>query len=150
MRRLLIAAALSAVLAAPAAAQPPRPSERIREYAPAVDRMTDAFLNLELGPLLDAVEPGRRHRDRTLRDLARRDDPYFEQRMRRSIYGTSAAIGQAADAMQAAAPALLQAYARFEADIARAIEAPPPPPGDVDDDWDVDVDEDGPDEPYDN
>jgi hypothetical protein len=169
MRPLLIAAAAT-LLAAPAAAQPPRgappprPSDEIRSYAPAVDRATDAFLDIDLGPLLDAVDPYGRHGPRTLRDMARRDDPDFDRRLRASIYGNAAAMGRVADAIAAAQPALRQAADQIERGMAGAIDAaegppppdgddyaaPPPPPGDVDDDWDPDVDEAPPPEPEPN
>lgn len=152
MRPLLIAAAAT-LIAAPAAAQPPRgapppprPSDEIRSYAPAVDRATDAFLDIDLGPLLDAVDPYRRRGPRTLRDMARRDDPDFDRRLRASIYGNAAAMGRVADAIAAAQPALRQAADQIERGMARAIDAAegPPPPGDVDDDWDPDVDDEAP------
>jgi hypothetical protein len=149
MRKLLIAAAVATVIAVPASAQAPRPSERIEAYGPAIDRMTDAMLNLDLGPVLDAADPYRPHRDRTLRDMASRGDPRFQRRLRASIYGTTAGIGRMADAFAAAQPAMRDAIAQMELSIARVYDAlpPPPPPGDVDDDWDRDVDDD-PDEPY--
>ena len=163
MRPLLLVAA-STMLAAPAAAQPPRgappprPSDEIRSYAPAVDRATDALLNLDLGPLLDAVDPYRRHGPHTLRDMARRDDPDFDRRLRASIYGNAAAMGRVADAVAAAEPALRQAADQIQRGMAAAIDSaeappppggeyappPPPPPGDVDDDWDPDSDDDAP------
>jgi hypothetical protein len=149
--RLLLIAAASALLAAPAAAQPPRPSDEIQAYAPALDRTTEALLNVDLGPLLDAIDPYRPHYDRTLRDIARRGDPGFDRRMRASIYGNTARIGRAADAMAAAAPALRHAVDQVQRDMDAAINAPPPgpPPGDVDDDWDRD-DEGPPPEPDDD
>jgi hypothetical protein len=164
MRMILLAvAATTAAAAAPAAAQRPRPSDEIRAYAPAVDRATDALLDIELGPLLDAVDPYRRHGPRTLRDMARRDDPDFDRRLRASIYGNAARMGRVADAVAAAQPALRRAADQFERDVGAAIdaaEAPPPddayaappprPPGDVDDDWDLDADEEGPPEPEPN
>ena len=130
MRPLLIAAAATAMIAAPAAAQPPRPSERIEDYAPAMDRAADALLNLDIGPILDAANPYGRHHRRTLRDMARRDDPDFERRMHATIYGTAATMGRAADAFAAAEPAMRHAIAQFERDMAAAMAAPPPlPPG---------------------
>jgi len=147
MRKLLIAAAAT-LIAAPASAQPPRPSEQIEAYAPAIDRMADAFLNLDLGPMLDAADPYRPHRDRTLRDMASRGDPRFQRRLRASIYGNTARIGRMADAIAAAAPAMRNAIAQMEMSMAGVYDAlPPPPRGDVDDDWDPDFDDDR-DEPY--
>jgi len=164
MRPLLVAAAVT-LIAAPAAAQPrrdappPRPSDQIRSYAPAVDRATDALLDIDLGPLLDAVDPYRRHGPRTLRDMARRDDPDFDHRLRASIYGNAAAMGRVADAVAAAQPALRHAADQIEQGMAAAIDEaegppppddgdyappPPPPPGDVDDDWDQDADDEAP------
>ncbi|MDX6284408.1 MAG: hypothetical protein QOH03_5479 [Kribbellaceae bacterium] len=150
--RLLLIAAVSALLTAPAAAQPPRPSEQIEAYAPALDRTTDALLDVDLGPLLDALDPYRPHRERTLRDIARRDNPDFDRRLRASIYGNAERMGRAADAMAAAEPALRQAVDRVQRDLDAAINAPPPgpPPGDVNDDWDRDADEGAPPEPDDD
>jgi len=131
MRRMLItiaATAATAFIATPAAAQRARPSEMIQDYAPAVDRTADALLNLDLGPVLDAADPYRRHHRRTLRDMARRDDPDFDRRMHATIYGTAARMGRAADAFAAAEPALRRAVTQFQHDIAAAMAAPPPPP----------------------
>jgi hypothetical protein len=150
MRRMLIGLAATMFIAVPASAQPPRPSERIQDYAPAVDRTADALLNLDLGPVLDAADPYRAHRRRTLRDMARRNDPDFERRMHATIYGTAAAMGRAADAFAAAEPALRRSILQFQRDMAEAMAAPPPPrryrdapppapppppPGDDDDPW---------------
>jgi hypothetical protein len=129
MRRMLIAIAATAFIAAPAAAQPPRPSEEIQDYAPAIDRSADALLNLDLGPILDAADPYRAHHRRTLRDMARRNDPDFERRMHATIYGTAATMGRAADAFAAAQPAMRRALTQFERDMAAAMAAPPPPRG---------------------
>lgn len=137
MRPMLLALAATAFIATPALAQPPRPSEQIEDYAPAVDRAADAMLNVDVGPIMDAVDPYRRHHHRrTLRDMARRNDPDFERRMHATIYGTASRMGRAADAFAAAEPALRRAFAQFENDIAAAMAAPPPPrarvrPGDT-------------------
>jgi hypothetical protein len=127
--RLLLIAAASAFVAIPASAQPPRPSEQIEDYAPAIDRSADALLNLDVGPILDAVDPYRGHHRRTLRDMAKRNDPDFERRMHATIYGTAATMGRAADAFAAAEPAMRRAFDRFERDMAEAIAPPPPPRG---------------------
>ena len=131
MRPILIAfaATAAAFIAVPAAAQPARPSEKIQDYAPAIDRTADALLNLDLGPILDAADPYRRHHRRTLRDMARRDDPDFERRMHATIYGTAATMGRAADAFAAAQPALRHAFTQFQRDMEAAMAAPPPPRG---------------------
>jgi hypothetical protein len=174
MRPMMIALAAAAFAAAPAAAQD-READTIRgaagaiqEAAPAIDRAADAMLNLDIGPLLDAAKPYgppiRRHR--TLREMAHRSDPYFEQHMRESIYGTSARASRVLGALAASEPALRQSLRQMEANMRAALDgaapyptrpyrtepraAPPPPsstpPGDVDDDWDRDLDEGGPDD----
>jgi len=132
MRRMLIAIAATvgtAFIASPAAAQPPRLSDKIQDYAPAIDRSADALLNLDVGPILDAADPYRRHHRRTLRDMARRNDPDFERRMHATIYGSAATMARAADAFAAAEPALRRAMTQFQRDMAAAMAAPPPPRG---------------------
>ena len=135
MRRMLVAAAAAAFFAAPAIAQPApqappaRPGDLIEDYAPAIDRAANALMNLDVGPIVDAVHPYARPHHRTLRQLARRNDPDFERRMHASIYGTAATMGRAADAFAAAEPALRRAFSQFERDMAAAIATPPPPRG---------------------
>ena len=129
MRRILIFLAATAFIAMPASAQRQRPSEKIQEYAPAIDRTADALLNLDLGPILDAADPYRRHHHRTVRDMARRDDPDFERRMHATIYGSAATMGRYADAFAAAQPAMRRALTQFEHDMAAAMAGAPPPPG---------------------
>src|SRR3954469_17437572 len=129
MRRMLSFLAATAFIAMPAAPQPRGPAEQIEDYAPAVDRAADALLNLDLGPIMDAADPYRAHHRRTLRDMARRNDPDFERRMHATIYGTAASMGRAADAFAAAEPALRRAMTQFQRDMAAAMAAPPPPGG---------------------
>lgn len=170
MRSLIIAACLAGT-AAPGAAQGPSappPSDYTRNLprgddieaiAPAIDRSVDTMLELDVGPLIDAADPfarlpGYGRRGRTLRELGRRKDPYFEQRLRASIYGGTAQAGRMMDAIAAAAPAMQRSLEAFERGIAEALRTVPPrglPPGDIDDDWDRDLDDEGPDEaPYDD
>ena len=166
MHRLLIALAASAALAAPASAHDPLhdpaadarlveslpSSADVEAIAPVLDRSVDAMLELDVGPLMDAVDPyghhpGYRRPGRTLRNLGRRDDPYFDRRIRSQIYGTTAELGRMMDSFAIAAPALRRSMAQFELGIAAAVDdyrrrrGPPPP------DWRVD--EPDPDEdPY--
>jgi hypothetical protein len=110
--RILIFAATALGLAAPAVAQPyPDPDDEIlRELPPpgeieamgdTLGRVADAIMDVDVGPVVDAIEPGRRHRrDRTLGDIASRDDPYARERVRDSIgaaaFGLEVAVGQIA------------------------------------------------------
>ena len=168
MRTILIPLAAlggAALVALPVAAQhrPPHREEQtlrggaeaVRQAAPMVDRSADAALELDIGPLLDALHPyGPRGRHMTLRELARRDDPDFEAKLHRSIYRGSARAAATLDAMATAAPSIRQSLRQMEAAIAGAMvearrplppdayappppeEAPPPPPSDDEEDDD--------------
>ena len=141
MRRFLISLALlggGALAASPAAAQPREEqtlrggAEAVRQAAPMVDRSADRALEMDIGPLLDALHPySPRGRHMTLRDMARRDDPDFDAKLRRSIYRGSARAAATLDAMATAAPSIRQSLRQMEAAIAGAmIEARRPlPPG---------------------
>lgn len=162
MVKLLMSAAAALLLTGPAAAQPDPvfdaeldarvaasipSSDEVEALAPAIDRMTGALLDLDVAPLLDAADPWRRHyrpRERTLRDIARRDDPGFEHRLRGSIYGTTAGIGRMMDAIAVAAPAMRRSLSQMEREMDRALREAPrryrEPPlhddGPYYDDWD--------------
>lgn len=157
--RMILAAAFAAAtstLAIPSAAQAPaRPGDKVAAMAPALDRATGAMLDVDVGPIIDALDPyGRRHvGHRTLRDIARRDDPGFEPRLRGQIYGTTAALARTMDAFAAAEPQLRRSLDQIEIAIDTAVRDArrPLPPGDADDDWDRDLDDEGyEDEPYDD
>jgi hypothetical protein len=156
--RLILIAATFACLAAPAAAQD-RAADSIRgagdaleAAGPAIDRSADALLDFDIGPILDARDAwrdghGRRHH-RTLREVARRDDPYFEQRLHASIRRGTERAARTMDAIAAAEPQLRRSLIEMEASLRAAIRGAPPaaaPPGDADDDWDRDLDDEGPD-----
>ena len=170
MQKILIPIALlggAALAALPATAQhraaQPREeqalrggAEAVRQAAPMLDRSTDRALEMDIGPLLDALHPySARGRHMTLREMGRRDDPDFDRKLRRSIYMGSARAAATLDAMATAAPSIRQSLREMEAAIAGAVvEArrplppgayalppleddgppPPPPPGDEDDD----------------
>ncbi|HWT12338.1 MAG TPA: hypothetical protein VN231_06265 [Allosphingosinicella sp.] len=140
MYKLLIAAA-AAALAAPATAQEdgfadPRdeeiagalpPAEDIEAMAPALDRSVGALMDVDVGPILDAADPWRRRYGygrpgRTLGALGRRDDPYFEERIRSSIYGTTAGMARMMGAFSAAAPALARSIREVERAMGAAID----------------------------
>jgi hypothetical protein len=132
LRKLILAASLLAI-AAPALAQPPRGEPRydprydrrgdeVRRDLPSgyeIDRLgatlarvTDALMDIDIGPVADAVDPYRRYDRRrhaeTLGDLASRDDPELRERLRGDIRGTAAGLGAAADQVAAAAPVIRQ------------------------------------------
>ena len=152
MRHLILAASIPAfalLLAGPAAAQPPEayapppgahrlpPPDAAARLGDRIGRVADALMDIDLGPLVDAIEPGARHRGPTsLGDLATRRDPYARERMHRDIDATSAGLGAAARDAAVMAPLVRQALARTMRDIDAATRAararhgdlPPPPP----------------------
>ncbi|MEA3037112.1 MAG: hypothetical protein QOH04_2889 [Sphingomonadales bacterium] len=126
MRNLVLAAGLLA-LAAPAAAQPrphhpapyPPPRPRIEDRLPRpyeverigtmIERVTDALLDVDVGPVADAIDPYRRYEPRrpeTLGELATRRDPYARRRLHNEIEDTSAGLGAATSELAAMTPLL--------------------------------------------
>ena len=141
MKKLLTALAASTLLAAPAAAHDPAvdaeiearvaaslPSGReIEAIAPVLDRSVDAMLELDVGPLLDAADPyarrpGYGRPGRTLRRMGRRNDPYFEARLRDSIYGSTAELGRMMDSIAVAAPAFTRSLLEMQRGIEAAVD----------------------------
>lgn len=138
MRLAILTASLLA-FAAPAGAQSltddvtadivdsfPAPGET-REMAYAMDRVLGALFALPVGDLVNAVDPDGRaeHPDTTLGDLASRDDPYAEDRARRSLYDAAGAVDEASGRIALLAPVVARALDRLERDIEDAIRAYP-------------------------
>jgi hypothetical protein len=141
MRKLLIVAAAAAFATVPAAASAQPYSDRLEDdivraippaaeieaMAPALDRSLGALMNVDVGPLLDAVDPWGRRSDygrpgRTLREMGRRDDPHFEERLRSSLYGATGDMSRMMGAFAAAAPALAQSLREVERAMGAAID----------------------------
>ena len=160
MRRLLTPLAF-ALIASPAFAQPADPIEReivraapsaeeIEAMAPALERALGALLTVDVGPILDAADPARRRYDhgrpgRTLGRLGGRGDPHFEDRMRDSVYRSTADVARMSGAFAAMAPALARSLRDLQAAIAAAGDSyhrGRPPERDWDRDRDVDHDRD--------
>jgi hypothetical protein len=150
MRAFLIPLAAlggAALVALPVAAQhrePPRAqhheedvlrggAEAARQAGPMVERSADSALELDIGPLLDALHPrGPRGRHMTLRQLGRANDPDFDQKLHRSIYRGSARAAATLDAMATAAPSIRRSLREMEAAIGGAMaeaRGPLPPEG---------------------
>ena len=125
MRKLIIAAALLGA-ASPAAAQyypdaryDPRDEEIVRalphpgeieEMGDTLGRVADAIMDVDVGPIRDAVDPesrryGRRYRE-TLGDIASRDDPYARERIRDEIGAATHGVGAAAQELAVLTPVL--------------------------------------------
>jgi len=119
LRKLLFTASALA-FAVPAFAQDlddkivralPAPGE-IEEAGDALGRVADAVMDVEIGPVVDAVDPrrrlGRGHRDRTIGDIASRDDPYARERIRDSIGAMSVGLGGMVEQLAVLTPVLRQ------------------------------------------
>ena len=104
MRKLIIAASVAAAVAMPAAAQPRPDEEAVRNLPPpgeieeigeAIGRVADVVMDVDIAPVVDAIDPQarryRRHRDVRIGDIVSRDDPYARERIRDSI--AAATIG---------------------------------------------------------
>lgn len=145
MRKLIPIAAAAALLALPAAAHAgaaqagaadedlPTPGE-IAAMGSALERMTDALLGLDVGPVLDAADPDRRRVDhgrpgRTLRDLGERGDPAFEQRLRANVRGTTAGLAGMVEAFRTLTPVLRRSLDAVAAEVEDAMRLVPPPLG---------------------
>jgi hypothetical protein len=156
---LILAASLLAI-AYPAAAQPqaedyaapsqqqwedypdssPPPPAAARRLPPpgAVDAMgdrvagiADALMDVDVGPAADAIDPGRRHRYRTLGEYATQGDPYARERMHRSIETGAARLSAAARELAIVAPMLMRSVQDAQRRMQAAMNAPVPPRGRV-------------------
>jgi hypothetical protein len=121
LRKLIIA--LTALAAsAPAFAQPqydPRDEDIVRRLPPpgeiarmgdALGRATDALMDVDVGPVADALDPYHRRyrygRRETLGDMAGRRDPYARERMRGEIGAVTIGLGAAVEQMAVLTPVL--------------------------------------------
>ncbi|HEY0014474.1 MAG TPA: hypothetical protein VGB79_16650 [Allosphingosinicella sp.] len=142
--RLILAGVAALALAGPAGAQrvftPEAEDDVVRAIPPAsqveaigeaMDRVLGAVLDMPIGPLVDAIDAadpqGRRDRrfyprDARVGDVASRDDPYFEDRLRDSIHRNSANMGRAMEQIAIAAPALRRALGEVERNVERSID----------------------------
>lgn len=147
MRNVLIAAA--ALAGAPAwAAQPaaPGPNPRDEEMRQALPdpaemkamgevaaRAMDAMMDVPIGPLREAVEGRKlspRERAETIGDQARREDPYFRERMRDQIGLATVAMGTLAEQMATIAPVLRRTLEEVEQRFEEAMRTAPQRPRD--------------------
>lgn len=107
--------------AAPAVAQPhydPRDDGVVRRLPPPQDverigdslgRATDALMDVDIGPVVDALDPYHRRYRRgpeTLGDLAARRDPYARERIRGEIGAVTTGLGAAVEQMAIMTPIL--------------------------------------------
>jgi len=127
-------AAVPLLCAAPAAAAEPTIDEAVNQaqrvlddprngevVTSIMDTLTDAFLNLPVGDIQAASE-GRvatpEEKRLTVRDIARRDDPQFEARLKSQLAQSGPALRQSMHSLSAALPALAKSFE----DAGKAIE----------------------------
>jgi hypothetical protein len=86
-----------------------------------MDTMTDALLNLPVGEI-EAATQGRvaspEEKRLTVRDIARRDDPQFEAKLKSRLAQSGPALRQSMRSLSAALPALAKSFE----DAGKAIE----------------------------
>lgn len=137
MRKLIIFGA-ALLAASPLAAQPPAYDEweepidapaadprAIAAMAGVMDRLVGAMFDLPIGGIVAAVDPlGRSgyHPGSTLRDMAERDDPYMEERIRSRIQGTTRGISALSQAMVRMMPELRRTAREIERSFSEALE----------------------------
>jgi len=147
MRKLLILGAAAAALAVPAFAQPPAYDEddyayeeevegpepapvlphpgEVREIAGAMDRLVGAVMDLPIGGIARAVDPYGANSvppGATVRDMATRDDPYAEARIRAGIHGATRGVGAMSEALARAMPVLQRSIEQVSRDMEAAID----------------------------
>jgi hypothetical protein len=142
LRKLLITAGILA-LAAPAMAQPqpypdPRDEEIVRDLptreeaeamGDALGRAAEAMMDVDVAPVIDAIDPTGRStrggRDRTIGDMARRDDPQAEEHIRRSVDAMSVGMGEMVTQMAVMAPVLRRSLEELERSLEQVARTMP-------------------------
>lgn len=140
---ILLGAAPLLMAAAPPPVPQPSAADAVGEIQRALDdprteqkfsamarSLTDALLNLPVGELAAAADgrtPTAADRKLTVRDIARRDDPGFEEKLRGEIAGSAPAIRQGMKSLSAALPALVKSFKEAGAAIERATANLPDP-----------------------
>jgi len=143
MRKFLIlgAALLAAV---PAFAQPPVYDEepvyeegldeaepvrvdprQLQAMGGVMDRLVGAVMDLPIGGIVAAVDPlgrGEHRRGDTVRDMATRDDPYAEERLRSGIRGATRSVGVMSGALARMLPVLERSLREMEHSFEEAID----------------------------
>jgi len=99
---------------------------QMQAMAGAIDRLLGAVMDLPIGGIAAAVDPHNRggyHPGATVRDMATRDDPHAEARMRAGIHGATRGIGAMSQALTRVMPVLERSLAEVGREIEAAIDA---------------------------
>lgn len=105
----------------------PSPGEA-RAAGRAMGRAAEAMMDIDVGPVIDAVDPYRRHSHggrRTIGDLASRGDPYARERIARDMDRASDEMGRMAYSARAMTPVLRRTMEEIERSVEAAIRAYP-------------------------
>lgn len=106
----------------------PGPAE-IEAVTDVAANTVDAILATPIGPIREAIEGrrlSRREREETLGDRARRDDPYFRERMRDQMAVAGVAVGVLAEQMAVMTPVLRQTLEEATRRVEEAARGMPP------------------------
>jgi hypothetical protein len=98
---------------------------QVQAMAGAVDRLLGAVMDLPIGGIAAAVDPMNRggvHPGATVRDMATRDDPYAEQRLRAEIRGASRSAGAMTEALARVMPVLERSIEEAGREIEAAMD----------------------------
>ena len=99
----------------------PAPGE-VEDMAGVAGRAAEAILDVPIGGVVRAIDPTRRvPRDATIGEMAGRDDPYLRERVRDSVDGLAAGMGDMIAEVAVIAPELRRALAGVELSLERAI-----------------------------
>lgn len=107
----------------PQAGALPDPREMAR-HGQAMERMVGAVMDLPIGGIVAAVDPYGRGAYRpgdTVRDMATRDDPYAEDRIRHSLRATTAGMGALMEALARLTPVLRDTADQLERSVGEAM-----------------------------
>lgn len=135
--RFFILAASVAALSAPALAQSspsfPREMDReivrslpspgeVEDMAHVAGRAAEAILDVPIGGVVRAIDPTRPVRgDETVGEMAGRGDPYIRERVRDSVEGLGAGMGDMIAQVAVVAPELRRALAGIEESLDRSL-----------------------------
>jgi hypothetical protein len=98
---------------------------QVRAMGGAMDRLLGAVMDLPIGGIAAAVDPhgrGGYHPGATVRDMATRDDPYAEARLRAGIRGATRGVGAMSQALARMIPVLQRSIDEVGREIEGAMD----------------------------
>jgi hypothetical protein len=91
----------------------------------AMDRLLGAVMDLPIGGIVEAVDPYGRsgyRRGDTVRDMASRDDHYFEERLRAGIRGSTRSVAVMSRALARMMPVMQESIREVERSVEEALD----------------------------